>query len=165
MALTDERTTQQEDIRAAAGAVRDDLQRGRREAERLVAAAGDIAGELQELAKREVELARAEVADATSLAGKGAMFGGVAALFGHVGLIFVAVTAMLALALVVELWLAALIVTVALLAIAGIAALMSRSRFNQIVPPGKRTAQSVREDVVWLRKQTRPSSASANSGD
>jgi len=165
MALTDERTRSQEDIKAAGSAIRDDLRRGRSEAERLLAAASEITGELQELAKREAGLARAEVADATSLASKGALFGGIAALFGHVGLIFVAVSAMLALELVVEIWIAALIVTAVLLAIAGISAMMSRSRFSKIVPPGKRTVRSVREDVVWLRKQTRPSSGFMSSGD
>ena len=165
MALTDERTQAQDDIRTAAGAVREDLRRGRIEVQRLLGAAGDITGDLQELARREAELARAEMSDAAGLASKGAMFGGAAALFGHVGLIFLAVTGMLALDLVMELWLAALIVTVVLLAIAGIAAMLSRSRFSQIVPPGTRTARSLREDMTWLRQQTRPSSGSMSSGD
>src|SRR5688500_8000631 len=115
MALCDERTRAQDDIRAATGAIRDDLRRGRAEAERLLGAASDITGELQELARREAELARAEVADAAGLAGQGAMFGGAAALLGHVGLIFLAGSAMLALDLVLELWASALIVTVVLL--------------------------------------------------
>ena len=165
MALTDQRAHTQDDLRAATGAIRDDMRRGRAEAERLFGAAGEITGELQELARREAELARAELADATDLASKGAMFGGAAALLGHVGLIFVAVTAMLALDLAMELWLAALVVTAVLLALAGIAAMMSRARFNRIVPPGSRTARSLREDMTWLRQQTRPSSGSTNSGD
>ena len=165
MALSDERTRAQDDIRAATGAIRDDLRRGRAEAERLLRAASDITGELQELARREAELARAEVADAAGLAGQGAMFGGAAALLGHVGLIFLAGSAMLALDLVLELWASALIVTVVLLVLGGIAALLSRTRFTKIVPPGTRTARSLREDVTWLRQQTRPSSGSTNSGD
>jgi hypothetical protein len=165
MALTDERTRSQEDLRAATGAIRDDLRRGRAEAQRLLGAASDITGELQELARRETELARAEISDAAGLASQGAMLGGAAALLGHVGLIFVAVSAMLALGLVMELWIAALIVTAVLLVLAGIAAMLSRSRFNKIVPPGTRTARSLREDVTWLRQQTRPSSGSMSSGD
>jgi hypothetical protein len=162
---TSESDAAQRDIRAAGGVIRDDLRRGRVEAERLLSAAADITGDLQELAKREADLARAEVSDAASLASKGAMFGGAAALLGHVGLIFVAVTGMLALDLVMELWLAALIVTAILLVLAGVAAMLSRSRFSQIVPPGTRTARSLREDMTWLRQQTRPSNGSTSSGD
>ncbi len=165
MALTETRTSTRENMRAATGGIRADLRRGRVEAQRLLGAAGDITGDLQELAKREAELARAEVADAAEHASKGAMFGGAAALLGHVGLIFVAVSAMLALDLVLELWASALIVTAVLLLLGGIAAMLSRSHINKIVTPGTRTARSLREDIKWLRQQTRPSSASTSSGD
>jgi hypothetical protein len=56
--------------------------------------------------------------------------------------------AIVALALVLDTWLAALIVGAALVAVGGLLALMGRSRMKQVAPPvPERALQSVRQDI------------------
>ena len=61
--------------------------------------------------------------------------------------------AILALALAVKGWLAALIVAAALGVIAGVLALMGRRNVKQGLPPTpERTIESVKEDVEWAKR-------------
>ena len=104
------------------------------------------------LARQEVELAKAELTAKGKRAGIGAgMFGGA----GIVGLYTVGAltaTAILALATAVAAWLAALIVTVVLGAIAGVLALQGRSKVQQATPPvPEQATESVKEDVQWAK--------------
>ena len=87
------------------------------------------------LARQEVELAKVELTEKGKRAGLGAgMFGGagVAALYGMGALI---ATAILALSQAMDGWLAALIVTVVLFAVAGALALLGRSKVQEATPP------------------------------
>jgi len=104
------------------------------------------------LARQEAELAKAELTAKGKRAGTGAgMFGGA----GIVGLYTVGAltaTAILALATAVAAWLAALIVTVVLGAIAGVLALAGKSKVQQATPPvPEQAAESVKEDVQWAK--------------
>lgn len=111
-----------------------------------------LSDEVSQLVRDELRLAQAEVTGKAKQAGIGAgMFGtaGVLALYG--GGVLIA-TAILALALVVDAWLAALIVGVVLLAAAGIAALAGKRRMSRVAPPVPTQAvANVREDVQTLR--------------
>lgn len=111
-----------------------------------------LSGEISQLVRDELELARAEVTGKAKEAGIGAgMFGaaGILALYGAGVLI---ATAILALALALDAWLAALIVGVVLLAGAGIAALLGKRRLGNATPPvPTRAVAGVREDVDTLR--------------
>src|SRR5947209_20588908 len=104
------------------------------------------------LARQEVELAKAELAVKGKRAGLGAgMFGG-AGVFGFYALGALTATAILALSQAVTAWLAALIVTVVLAAIAGVLALQGRRKVQQAVPPiPEQTTESVKEDVQWAK--------------
>src|SRR5947209_11733827 len=104
------------------------------------------------LARQEVELAKAELAVKGKRAGLGAgMFGG-AGVFGFYALGALTATAILALSEAVTAWLAALIVTVVLAAIAGVLALQARRKVQQAVPPGpEQTTESVKEEVQWAK--------------
>ena len=104
------------------------------------------------LARHEVELAKAELAMKGKRAGIGAgMFGG-AGVFGFYALGALVATAILALATAVAGWLAALIVTVVLAAIAGVLALQGRSKVQQATPPvPEQASESVKEDVQWAK--------------
>jgi hypothetical protein len=74
---------------------------------------------------------------------------GLLALYG-VGVLVA--TAILALALAVAPWLAALVVAVVLLAAAGIAGLLGRKRVQEATPPvPTRTVESVKRDVDAVR--------------
>ena len=111
-----------------------------------------LSDEISQLVRDELELARAEVTGKAREAGIGAgIFGaaGILALYG--GGVLIA-TAILALALALDAWLAALIVGVVLLAGAGIAALLGRRRLGNAAPPvPTRAAAGIREDVDTLR--------------
>src|SRR5437763_11142742 len=104
------------------------------------------------LARQEVELAKAELAVKGKRAGVGAgMFGG-AATFGLYAVGALVASAILALATAVAGWLAALIVTAVLGAIAGVLALQGKSKIAQATPPvPEQTTESVKEDVKWAK--------------
>lgn len=120
------------------------------------ASAAELVKQLSEqtsrLARQEVELAKAELATKGKRAGIGAgMFGG-AGVFGFYGLGALVAAAILGLATAVAAWLAALIVTVVLAAIAGLLALQGRTKVQQAMPPvPEQTTESVKEDVQWAK--------------
>ena len=100
------------------------------------------------LVRQELDLAKAELAEKGKQAGVGAgMFGG-AAMFGLYAVGALTATLILALSLVLAGWLAALIVTVLYAAIAGVLALIGKSRVQKGVPPvPERAVESVKVDV------------------
>jgi len=121
---------------------------------------GDLLKQLSEdtatLVRKEVELARAEVTQKGKQAGIGAgMFGGagVAALLA-LGSLTACLIALLATGM--EVWIAALIVTVLWAAIAGVLALVGKNRVQEATPPVEQTVETIKEDVQWAKTQ-RPS--------
>jgi uncharacterized membrane protein YqjE len=107
-----------------------------------------------DLVRQEMELAKAELREKGKAAGLGAgMFGGagVVALYG-VGALTAA--AILGLAIVLDAWLAALIVGLGYLAIAGILALTGKKKVEQATPPVPEQAiESTKEDVEWTKQR------------
>jgi uncharacterized membrane protein YqjE len=118
-----------------------------------------LSQQTSELVRKEVDLAKAELTEKGKTAGKGAgMFGG-AGLFGVTA--FLALTACLIalLSTAMEVWPAALIVTVVYAAIAGVLALMGRRKLQEATPPApEQTVETLKEDVQWAKNQ-RPSGA------
>ncbi len=119
---------------------------------------GDLVKQLSEqtatLVRQEMTLAQTELQEKGKKAGIGAgMFGasGLVAFFGAATLIAAAV---LALATAVDPWLAALIVGVALLAVAGVAALMGKKKIEEATPPAPEQAiGSVKRDVDTVKRR------------
>jgi uncharacterized membrane protein YqjE len=118
---------------------------------------GDLLKQLSEdtakLVRKEVELARAEVTEKGKQAGIGAgMFGGagVAALLA-LGSLTACLIALLATGM--EVWIAALIVTVLWAAIAGVLALLGKGRVQEATPPVEQTVETIKEDVQWAKTQ------------
>jgi uncharacterized membrane protein YqjE len=117
---------------------------------------GDLVKQLSQqvstLVRQEVELAKVEMADKGKKAGIGlGMFGGagVAALLGLGSL-----TTFLILVLheAIPAWAAALVVTVIWAAVAGVLALQGREKVKEVgAPIPEQTAESVKEDVEWLK--------------
>lgn len=107
-----------------------------------------LSQDVSRLVRDELRLAQVEVSGKAKKAGIGAgMLGGagVLALYGFGVLI---ATAILALALVMDAWLAALIVCVVLLAAAGVAALLGKKRVTEAAPPmPERAVENVKRDV------------------
>jgi uncharacterized membrane protein YqjE len=104
------------------------------------------------LARQEVELAKAELTEKGKRAGLGAgMFGG-AGIFGFYALGALTAAAILGLATAMKAWLAALIVTAVLAAIAGVLALAGKQKVEQATPPvPEQATESVKEDVEWAK--------------
>jgi uncharacterized membrane protein YqjE len=118
-----------------------------------------LSQQTSELVRKEVDLAKAELTEKGKVAGKGAgMFGG-AGLFGLTA--FFALTACLIalLGTAMEVWLAALIVTVVYAAVAGVLALIGKRKLKEATPPApEQTIETLKEDVQWAKNQ-RPSGA------
>ena len=108
------------------------------------------------LVRDEMRLATAELTQKGKSAGMGAgLFGG-AGLFAFLGLATLVACAVLALALAVAAWLSALIVAVVLFVIAGIAALLGRTKVRQATPPQPtRAMDSVKRDVEEVKEHRR----------
>jgi hypothetical protein len=122
--------------------------------------AGELVKQLTEqvstLVRDELKLAQVEMTRKGKQAGLGAGLlggGGLIALYGAGCLIACAI---IGLGHVVQPWLAALIVGVALLAIAGVAALMGKGRIRQATPPVPTQAvESVKSDVEEIKERAR----------
>jgi uncharacterized membrane protein YqjE len=115
-----------------------------------------LSQETTTLVRQELELAKAEMAQKGKRAGLGAgMFGGAGA-SALLGLGALSAAAIAALDTAMPLWLAALIVAVIWIAVAGVLALTGKSKMQQATPPvPEQTQQSVKEDVEWAKTQTR----------
>lgn len=114
----------------------------------------DLTEQTRDLVRGEVALAKAELTDTAKHAGIGAgLFGGagIIALYG-VGAVVTAAIA--ALALVMPVWLAAIIVAVVLFAIAGVVALIGKKQVTQATPAVPATQRGVQRDVATLKEGT-----------
>jgi membrane protein len=112
--------------------------------------------------RQELELAKVELTAKGKEAGIGAgMFGG-AGLFALYGVGALVACAILALSTAVTGWLAALIVAVVLFAVAGVLALLGKSRAQRATPPvPEQTVETIKEDVRYTKEQV----ADARSSD
>jgi uncharacterized membrane protein YqjE len=109
------------------------------------------------LARKEVELAKIELSRKGKAAGiGGGMFGaaGLVTLFG-LGVLTAAIILALA-TLIEQAWIAALIVGVVYLAVAGVLALAGRARIRKASPlVPEQASESVKEDVQWVKTRAR----------
>jgi hypothetical protein len=97
--------------------------------------AKQVAEHASTLAKLELELAGLELKKKAGACGTGVGLGAGAAVVAFYAVGFLFATAAIALAIVVDLWLAVLLVTVGLFVIAGILGLLARSRIKRATPP------------------------------
>lgn len=108
------------------------------------------------LIREELQLAQAEVSQKAKRLGVGAGMFGSAGLIAFFGLATLITTAILALALVVDAWLASLIVMVVLFVIAAVLALVGKKQVARGVPPApERTIESVKRDVETVKESAR----------
>jgi len=98
-------------------------------------AAKQVAEHASTLAKLELELAGLELKRKAGAFGAGVGLGVGAAVVAFYGVGFLFATAAVALAIVVDPWLAVLLVTVGLFAIAGILGLLARAQIRHATPP------------------------------
>jgi putative superfamily III holin-X len=114
----------------------------------------DLSQQTGDLVRQEMELAKAELRVKGKAAGLGAgMFGG-AGLMGLYALGALTAAAILGLAIVLDAWLAALIVGLAYGAVAGVLALTGKKKVEQATPPVPEQAiESSKEDVEWTKER------------
>ena len=110
--------------------------------------------QIPDLVRSEIRLAQAEVAEKGKRAGVGIGMFSVAGLLAFFGIACLLATAILALALVVDAWLAALIVGAVLLAAAGVAAVVGKKKVQEAGPPvPERAIEGLKEDIATVKGQ------------
>ena len=116
----------------------------------------DMTQQMSTLVRDEIRLAQAEMTQKGKKAGIGAgLFGGagLVALYGVAALL---ATVVLALALVMPAWLAALIVTVVLFAVAGVLALQGKASVSKATPAKPEEAiEGFKQDVATVKGEHR----------
>ncbi|MFI9771118.1 phage holin family protein [Streptomyces sp. NPDC052415] len=110
--------------------------------------------QLSQLVRDEMRLAQAEMSEKGKRFGKGGgLFGG-AGLMGVLTLQALAATAIAALSLAMDVWLAALIVTAVLAVITGVMALLGKKQISKATPPKPEQAmESVKADVAEIKEK------------
>jgi hypothetical protein len=113
-----------------------------------------LSDDLSTLVRQELQLAQAEITEKGKKAGVGVgMFGG-AGLAALLALGAFTACLIAALATGMEVWIAALIVTVLYGATAGVLALNGKSRVSEAMPPvPEQTVETVKEDAQWAKTQ------------
>ncbi len=114
----------------------------------------DLSTQIPELVRSELRLAQAEMTEKGKRAGIGiGMFSG-AGLLAFLGLATLVATAILALAQVLDAWLAALIVGAALLLAAGLLALVGKNQVSEATPAKPdRAVEGIKEDIATVKGQ------------
>jgi len=116
----------------------------------------DLSEQSSELARKEIELAKTEMSLKAKRLGLGAGAFGAAGLVGLLALGALTATLILALATAMDGWLAALIVTAVYAAIAGVLALVGKSRVDAGTPPvPERAIDSTRRDVEYAKRSAK----------
>jgi uncharacterized membrane protein YedE/YeeE len=115
----------------------------------------DIFGNLQDIVRSEFRLAKVEITTEAGKAAKASKLlavGGVLFLYAG-GLILLA--AVYGLSSVLQPWLAALLIGVLVAIVAAILLSAGRRRLQVVHPTAERTIKNVKENVQWLKDQTR----------
>ena len=113
----------------------------------------DIFGNVQEMVRSELRLARAELKEEAGKTMSSAKLLGIGAGLGLFAGAFLLVTIALLLALVMPGWAATLIMAIAL-GVPGLV-LLTKGRSQLTMPRADRTIENVKENVEWLKRQTK----------
>jgi uncharacterized membrane protein YqjE len=121
------------------------------------ATTGELLGQFfrqtSELLRKEVELAKAEVGGSVKSAVTMTVGFVLAMVFGLLGLGLFCAAAVLGLAASMSAWSAALLVGVVMFVIAGIVAMVARSKVKRLAHPLKETQRTLKEDVQWAKER------------
>lgn len=118
----------------------------------LGALVNQLTTQIPELVRSEIRLAQAEMTEKGKRVGIGIGMFSAAGLIAFFGMATLVATAVLALALALDAWLAALIVAVVLFAIAGGVALMGKNKVDQGTPmKPERATEGVKDDIATVK--------------
>jgi uncharacterized membrane protein YqjE len=113
-----------------------------------------LSDDLSTLVRQELKLARAEMTEKGKQAGIGAGMFGASGIVGILALLTLTACLVAALATGMDVWLAALIVTVVYAAVSGVFALTGKQRVTQATPPvPEQTVETLKEDAQWAKTQ------------
>jgi hypothetical protein len=116
----------------------------------------DLLDDLSILVQQQIALARAEMLDKAKLYARASVMMVVAVVLSLLAIGVLTACIILAIDLVLPAWLAALIVGVAYLLIAGILVLVGMARLRQAGKPvPEQTIETIKEDVSWAKQQAR----------
>ena len=118
----------------------------------LGALVNQLTTQVPELIRSEIRLAQAEVAQKGKAAGVGIGMFSAAGLLAFFAFGTLVAAAVLALDLVLDAWLAALVVAVVLLAIAGVIALLGKNKVAEVgSPTPERAIDGIKDDVATIK--------------
>jgi Putative Actinobacterial Holin-X, holin superfamily III len=113
-----------------------------------------LSDDLSTLVRQELKLAQAEMTEKGKQAGLGVGMFGAAGIIGLLALTTLTGCVVALLATAMDVWIAALIVTVVYGAVAGVLAIIGKQRVSEATPPvPEQTVESVKEDVQWAKTQ------------
>jgi uncharacterized membrane protein YqjE len=113
-----------------------------------------LSDDMSKLVRQELKLAQAEMTEKGKQAGIGVGMFGAAAIVGMLALLTFTACVVAALATGMDVWLAALIVTVVYAIGAGGLALIAKQKVTEATPPvPEQTVETVKEDVQWAKTQ------------
>ncbi|MEU9107724.1 phage holin family protein [Streptomyces xanthophaeus] len=115
---------------------------------------GEIGQDVSQLVRTEIELAKAEIKQESAKAGKAVGMLGGAGYAGHVVLLFASLTAVFALANLMDPAWAALIVTALWAIVGGVLYVMGRKRLRTVNLKPEQTVETLKEDAQWARHPT-----------
>lgn len=125
---------------------------GQTQSQTLGALVHQLTQQVPELIRSEMRLAQAEVAQKGKRAGVGIGMFSVAGLLAFFAFGSLVATAILALALVLDPWLAALVVALVLVAAAAVAGLVGKNKVAEAGPPApERAIEGLKEDVATVK--------------
>jgi len=113
----------------------------------------DLTRDLSTLARQEVALAKTEMSEKAAKVGKDVGFLAVGGAIAYAGFLTILAAIVIALALVMPWWLAALIVGIVVGAIGLFLVQKGRSQLSQVDPTPRQTVQTLKEDKEWLKEQ------------
>ena len=121
----------------------------------IVELIGRLSTQTSRLVRDEMRLAQKEFVDSAKHAGIGAGLFSAAGLIAVFGLGSLITAAIAALALVLPVWLGALIVAVVLFALAGIAGVISKKQLGQASPTPEMTVANIKQDINEVKDARR----------
>jgi uncharacterized membrane protein YqjE len=113
----------------------------------------DVTEDLTTLIRQEIDMAKTELKEEGTRAAKGAGMLGGAGLAGYFTVLFLSTTLMFVLDEFLELWIAALIVTVLWGIAAAVLAVIGKKKLQASNPQLPQTQETLKEDVRWAKAQ------------
>lgn len=114
----------------------------------------DVMRDVGEVVRGEVRLAKAELSEKAAKAGKAGGFLGVAALCGIMGFAALVTAGIAAMAMIMAVWLAALIMSVLLVCVGAAAYAGGKAKLKDVSLVPQRTVQTIKDDIQWAKHRT-----------